>query len=823
MPAMNDPGDVVFGTGPGPGEPPGTAVAVLDAGGSVTGWTPEARRLLGYEAAQVVGRPAAVLLAQPEDGAREAPAAAERSRAGGTWSGPVEVRHRDGRVFPVDLRVCPLAGQGPGGGASWLVMADARRETVRARWNAAAAESLLVRSPIAVAVWDPQLRYIWVNETLAGENRIPGERWPGHRIDDVLPGIVDTPPFEAVMRQVLASGVPVLGYEYSRQTAGDSPHHKHTYSISFYRVDGAGGVPMAIVGMRADVTANRRARARLDLLSEASTRIGTTLDVLRTAQELADYAVPLLADFVTVDLSEAVPIGDEPLARLESEDGLTAVFRRGGIASIHHESESLWGRGEPVYVPPSSPFVEVLATGRSVLQPVLDVSPGNWLEVDPARAQVIRDTGMHSLMVTPIRARGETLGVAAFVRNDTPAPFEEDDLLLAEELVSRAALSLDNARRYAGERAAALALQRNLLPRYLGGGCTLEIVSRYLPADVAHGVGGDWYDVIPLSGARTALVVGDVVGHGINAAATMGRLRTAVRTLADMDLDPDEVLTHLDRTVVQLNDEDPEAASAAIVLGGTCLYAVYDPIHRCLDVARAGHPPPLVVDPAAGVTFPALPAGAPLGLGLPVFETSRIELPEGGTVVLYTDGMVETRDHDIDFGIARMAAAIRPLDGPLEDLASAVCATITASGTLSDDATLLMVRPRFLEADQVAAWDLAAEAAVVGEARAMAARQLEVWGLPHLVPTTELIVGELVTNAVLHGAAPVRLRLIRHAVLVCEVFDAGGGQPRPRSAGPDDEGGRGLMLVARSCRRFGTRRQSEGKTVWAELALPTEC
>ncbi|WP_327287331.1 SpoIIE family protein phosphatase [Streptomyces sp. NBC_01198] len=817
---MNDPGDVLFGVGTGPSGPAGTALAVIDAGGTVTGWTPGAERLLGYRAAQVVGRPAAVLLADPERNAPEALPAAERSRARGAWSGQVRVRHRDGRALRVDLRVCPLAGAEADGRTSWLAVADEQHQAARSRWNAAVMESLMVRSPIAVAVWDPQLRYIWVNEALAAENGIPAERWPGHRIDEVLPGIVDTPPFETVMREVLESGVPSIGYEYSRRTAGDSPHHKHTYSISFYRVEGTDGAPIAVVGARADITANRRARARLDLLSEASTHIGTTLDVLRTAQELADYAVPLLADFVTVDLSESVPIGDEPLARLESSSGLTPVFRRGGVASIHQTAESLWHRGEAVYVPPSSPFVEALATGRSVLQPVLDISPGNWLDMDRARAQVARDTGMHSLMVTPIRARGETLGVAAFVRNDTPAPFEEDDLLLAEELVTRAALSLDNARRYAGERAAALALQRNLLPQHLEGGCTLDVVSRYMPADVAHGVGGDWYDVIPLSGARTALVVGDVVGHGINAAATMGRLRTAVRTLADMDLEPDELLAHLDRTVVQLNEEDPEAATAGVGLGGTCVYAVYDPILRCLDVARAGHPPPLIIDPAAGVTFPDTPAGAPLGIGLPVFETSRIQLPEGSTVVLYTDGLVETRDHDIDFGIDRIAAALTPPDSSLEELSTAVSDTVPAGGTLSDDATLLMARPRFLAPDQVAGWDLAAEPAVVAAARSLAVGQMEAWGLGDLVEATGLIVGELVTNAVLHGAAPIHLRLIRHAVLVCEVSDAGAGQPRPRAAGPDDESGRGLALIARSSRRWGTRRMAEGKTVWAEQTLP---
>ncbi|MYS21462.1 SpoIIE family protein phosphatase, partial [Streptomyces sp. SID4948] len=622
------------------------------------------------------------------------------------------------------------------------------------------------------------------------------------------------------MRQVLDTGVPVLGYEFTRRTPGDSPHRKHTYSISFYRVDGADGVPLGVVGLRADVTANRRARARLDLLSEAGTRIGTTLDVMRTAQELAEYAVPLLADFVTVDLAESVPLGDEPLARLEEQDGRAAVFRRGGAASIHQGRESQWGRGEVIYVSPSSPFVDVVRTGRSVLEPVLDLSPGGWLNEDPKRARVARETGMHSLMITALRARGEVLGCAVFVRSRNQAPFEEDDLILAEELVARAALSLDNARRYARERTAALALQRNLLPHRLDAGSTLEVAWQYVPADLADGVGGDWYDVIPLSGARTALVVGDVVGHGINAAASMGRLRTAVRTLADLDLPPDELLACLDRTVMHLDEEDTGSSALPVAMGATCLYAVYDPITRRLTVARAGHPPPVITDPVAGASLPYVPAGAPLGLGLLLFESAEFELAEGCTIALYSDGLVETRDHDIDFGIERLAASLAPADASLEDLCASAFGTIPTSA-VADDATLLLARPRFLRDDEVAGWEIPADPAGAGRARSLVADRLAAWGLADLAATAGLIVGELVTNAVLHGAAPLHLRLIRHEVLVCEVSDTEAAQPRPRRAGPQDESGRGLLIVARSSLRWGTRRTPGGKTVWAELALPT--
>ncbi|MFF3950200.1 PP2C family protein-serine/threonine phosphatase [Streptomyces sp. NPDC001902] len=258
----------------------------------------------------------------------------------------------------------------------------------------------------------------------------------------------------------------------------------------------------------------RSARERLAILGEASTRIGTTLDVMRTGQELADLAVPLLADFATVDLAESVPLGDEPLARLGAQDGDIPAFRRAGLASVHQEvPESLFDRGEPVFVSPTSPFNSVLRSGKSHFEAVLDTSPGTWVSRQhPARKRKIHEHRMHSLPVVPVHAGGAVLGVAMFVRAGDSPPFEEDDLLLAEELVSWAALCLDNASQYSRERAAALTLQRHLLPHRVTGGSAVEVAWRYLPADSHHGVGGDWFDVIPLPGARTALVVGDESG-----------------------------------------------------------------------------------------------------------------------------------------------------------------------------------------------------------------------------------------------------------------------------------------------------------------------
>ncbi|WP_127356498.1 SpoIIE family protein phosphatase, partial [Actinacidiphila soli] len=595
---------------PGSSDLVGAPIAMIDSEGTVVGWTQAAQRLVGYSHAEVVSQPAAVILASAEDRAK-ASAFAEQCRARGGWSGLAALRHRDGRKLEVSLRVSPLSGQD--GSAHWLVSVTDLAAVSSSAVNGLRPSSLLTRAPIGITVRDLELRCTWLNDLAERRDDILPEVRLGRRLTEVVAGF-EAEALEAAMRQVLESGTPVVDLEYPAWNA----RRKHAFTVSYFRLEDAEGHALAVCGMCVNVTDRERARERLAILSEASTRIGTTLDVMRTGQELADLAVPLLADFVAVDLTESVPLGEEPLARLGPMGERIPVFRRAGLASIHPGApEALCARGEAVFVPSASPYNRVLSTGKPYLEPVLDTSPGTWLDQDPPRAQKIHEYGFHSMMVVPIHARDAVLGVAVFARTEDLMPFEEDDLLLAEELVSRAALSLDNANRYTRERTAALALQRNLLPQRLTGGCAVEVASRYLPADIHRGVGGDWFDVIPLSGARVALLVGDVVGHGINAAATMGRLRTAVHTLADMDLPPDELLAHLDDLAIRLTEEDADATGpATAVVGATCLYAVYDPVTRRCTMARAGHPPPAIIDPHGHVTFPDLPAGTPLGLGL---------------------------------------------------------------------------------------------------------------------------------------------------------------------------------------------------------------
>jgi serine phosphatase RsbU (regulator of sigma subunit)/anti-sigma regulatory factor (Ser/Thr protein kinase) len=429
-------------------------------------------------------------------------------------------------------------------------------------------------------------------------------------------------------------------------------------------------------------------------------------------------------------------------------------------------------------------------------------------------------------MAVPLRARGTTLGVAVFVRHQHAESFGEDDLLLAEEITARAAVSIDNAYRYTRERSTAETLQRSLLPQRLPRHAAVEVASRYLPTGALAGVGGDWFDVIPLSSARVALVVGDVVGHGIQAAATMGRLRTAVRTLADIDLPPDELLTHLDDLVVHLSadaDTDGEAQpdqddQTAGGFGATCLYAVYDPVSRVCTMARAGHPGPTVVGPDGTVDLLDVPAGPPLGLGGLPFETTEFTLPEGSVLALYTDGLIESRDQDIDEGIARLHRALAQPAARLEDICDTVVGALPPARR-TDDIALLVARTRALDAQHVATWDLPADPAVVSQARKLVSAQLSAWDLSEVSFVTELLVSELVTNAIRHADPPIQLRLILDRHLICEVSDASNTAPHLRRARTYDEGGRGLLLVAQLTRGWGTRQTGTGKTIWAEQTL----
>ncbi|MFJ7077247.1 SpoIIE family protein phosphatase [Streptomyces sp. NPDC098781] len=591
-------------------------------------------------------------------------------------------------------------------------------------------------------------------------------------------------------------------------------------AVSQRSTDRDGGPPGSVATLR-DTTELRTmtgqadvARERLRLLYDAGLEIGTTLDVTRTSQELADFAVPRFADYVSVDLADPVLRGEEP------KRGRTDM-RRVAFQGVR-EGSPLYPIGELIHFARGTPQAFGFGSGESVLESDMPTYSG-WQEQDPDNARRIIDFGLHTMLTVPLRARGVIMGMATFWRAERPEPFEAEDVSLAEELVARAAVSIDNARRYTREHTLSVTLQRSLLPQVLPEQSALDVAYRYLPAQAAQGgVGGDWFDVIPLPGARVALVVGDVVGHGLHAAATMGRLRTAVINFSTLDLPPDELLGHVDELVTRI-DQDEGDGEAAPITGATCLYAVYDPSSGECALSRAGHLEPAVVHPDGGVEFLSVAGGAPLGLGgsLP-FEATRLRLPEGSGLVLYTDGLVEDQGRDIDDGLARLRealAAAPPTHGRTpEQTCKAVLEDLLPERP-RDDVALVVARTRLLPPDRTQSWEVPDDPSAVARVRAAATRTLAEWGLAEEAFTTELILSELVTNALRHATGPIGVRLIRDRALICEVSDGSSTAPHLRSAATTDEGGRGLFLIAQFAERWGTRYSASGKVIWTEQPL----
>ncbi len=684
----------------------------------------------------------------------------------------------------------------------------------------------IAQASVNVALLDMEMRQLQLNASIC---RVLGLDEEAAGLGLRLTDLISNPEAESCLKaaqMVARTGEPTIWRGVNR-LPGEARIHVREVNLSPVK-DPAGRVRGVLV-MSFDVTEQHLARERLALVNEASTRIGATLDVTRTAEELAEVAVPGLADFATVDLLDSVFRGEEPTSDPFEFD---VPLRRMACGSVLDGSpEALIRPGQVAPYPQHSPNRH-LTSALLMNDGELQRTRGQWAQYDPVRADHTVRYGFHSVMVVPMRARGATLGVATFARHRRPEPFQDDDLVLAEEIVAHAAVCIDNARRYTREHATALTLQRSLLPQHLPGQAAVQVATRYLPAGARVAVGGDWFDVIRLSGSRVGLVVGDVAGHGIHAAATMGRLRTAVHTLADIDLEPGELLTRLDDVVTRLADEealpaDGEGGEGAD-LSATCLYAVYDPVSRRCSLARAGHPPPAVVSPGGAAEFLDLPAGPPLGLGGLPFEEAEVVLPEGSLLVLYTDGVLETRQRDIDTGLTAMRkvlndVSLRP-DGPQHAPLSLETICDTLVGALhperaEDDAALLIARTRALAPDRIASWDLPADPAVVADARAQAARQVAAWGLEEVTFTTELIVSELLTNAIRHAEPPIQLRMILDGALSCEVSDGSSTAPHLRRADRYDEGGRGLLLVSQLTERWGSRHTRTGKTIWAEQPL----
>ncbi|MDT0614048.1 ATP-binding SpoIIE family protein phosphatase [Streptomyces lancefieldiae] len=557
------------------------------------------------------------------------------------------------------------------------------------------------------------------------------------------------------------------------------------------------------------VTEAVRARRRLAWLNEAGMRIGTTLDLRRTAEELAGFTVPELADGCAVDLLESVLRFQEG-DRLGRRSG-TGIpeLRAMAVCEVPGLDLAPDPVGEVSVYTADRLVHRCLATRKPVLVTHMESSDFHAVAPTPEAADLMRRARVHSYLAVPLIARGVLLGLADFVRAGSRSPFTRADVALVMQLASRAAVYIDNARLYGREREHVVTLQRALLPRSSPSTPGLDVSSSYVPAGDPAAVGGDWFDVVALPSGRTALMVGDVMGRGLAAAATMGRLRTVARTLMALDIAPERLLSRLDLAARDL-EEDQVA---------TCLCAVYDPCGGSFRIASAGHPPPLLTGPDGTASFLDVPVGAPLGTGVIPYDPVDCPVPERGRLTLYTDGLIRSRATDLTTQMDRLRRAVAedlPGDGT-------VCQAVTdrVGGDRSDDAIVLVAAARPLApGDEVYVRTLLPDGKAAGQARAAVRERLAAWGLEDLVDTTELVVSELVGNALRYGNAPGELRLLRHERLSVEVSDSGPDLPQIQHAGVSDESGRGLQLINMLCRRWGSCRTPDGKVVWAEQDLP---
>ncbi|MFF2191651.1 SpoIIE family protein phosphatase [Streptomyces sp. NPDC058157] len=647
-----------------------------DADGIVVEWSLAAQELLGHRPEEILGRPGTAVLV-PEANHGLADDLTRRVQAGETVVGTLPVRHRDGHRVAMEMWIVPAAD--PRGRTGAMLIAVETSQVLSMRDSLAALQSLFTQSPIGLATLGPDLRFLRVNDALARMNGVPAADHLGRRLSEVVPGVNATA-LEATMRQVLERGTAVLDVRRTGRTPAD-PGHDHTWSCSYAPLLDGSGRTLGLIASLIDITEGQRAqleaeraRTRFALLAEAGTRIGTTLDLGRTAQEIVDLLVPQLADSADVQLLEAVLDPDETHAAPAAAHG---VMRR--LAATFPDPTAPTARlapGQTLQIPAGSVYERVIAEGVPMNLYASDVPA---LITDP-RAGALRAylATLGSARMVPLVARGKVLGAVAVTRLRSREPFDAQDCVLIDELVARAALNIDNARMYTTQRHAALTLQRSLTNSALPDVPGLQLTGRYLPAS-DHDVGGDWYDVIQLPRGRTGLVIGDVMGHGIHAAAVMGQLRTAVRTLARHDVPPARMLRSLDAAVRDLGEDEM----------ATCVYAVHDAATGCCVIARAGHPPPAVVAADGTVAFLQGPPGTPLGTGGQDFRTETVRLPPGSLLALYTDGLIEARDRDLDEGMDRLARALRRPARPLEELCDGILTRLLPTAPQDDVAVLL--------------------------------------------------------------------------------------------------------------------------------------
>jgi PAS domain S-box-containing protein len=690
--------------------------------------------------------------------------------------------------------------------------------------------------PLAMAIVGPDLRMRQANQAMRDLNGLTSEQMAGKALPELLPQV--EPRAWRLIRRVLATGEPARETEITGTTRAPGPGGR-VWSVSHYPVRDHGGKTVAVGLIIVDVSEQRRIEAerddverRLRLLSRASALVGASLDLAATLEGVAELLVPEFADIASLYLL------DEALDADARPD--TLMLRR---ATVAHGDDD-WSSSPEAS---TSPVGSLYAFSRktAMYRALTTRRPARFAYDDqtvrnlgvPEAADYFRRLGLRSGIAVPLLAGRSFHGGLFASFGDSGREYGEQDLQTAADVGSRVTSAIANARAYASQRQVSVALQRSLLPPAMPAVEDMEIVSRYEPSgagDVSvippgrpivgqpggHGgpgpaarteAGGDWFDVIPLSAGRFAFVIGDVMGRGVTAAAAMGQVSTAARAFAALDLPADDVMTHLD-SLVQTMSAGPDGALVS------CVYAIFEPASATITLANAGHLPPALRDADGQVRFLEDPGSALLGLGGQRFTQTNHQFPAGATLALYTDGLVESPVVDIDEGMQRLRRALsRP--GTAHSTADRLMGLIDHDGGYDDDVTLLLVQATAATHGDTVKAGLASDPRIVGQVRETVSAALRDWHLAECIDTAELLVSEVVTNAIRYARTPGDLVVRRAAgAIYIEVSDSDGRVPRILHPGDEEEHGRGMILVEALADRWGTRPTHTGKTVWCQLA-----
>jgi serine phosphatase RsbU (regulator of sigma subunit)/PAS domain-containing protein/anti-sigma regulatory factor (Ser/Thr protein kinase) len=781
-------------------------VMVVDGHGMVVQWSRQAEKLVGCTAGEAVGRSVADLAAQMAAGAR-----------GGARPGAADVLLPGaGRNAVGDLRVRPVLRRD--GAVEWAVLQAAPDRATIAEVQATAAQAWFAHAPAGLYVLDTELRIVSAGLATQFMGDLPEERVLGRHLTEVYT-LAAPSRIEATLREVLGSGVPAPPERVERMSLRDRPGSAYWAWFSAFRLEDARGGVLGVAAVLADAGEIERKRAHLPVISELRAKVGRTLDVVATCQDLVDAVVPRFADIAVLEVVDSIIRGDDPpLAPLGREVPLRRVaFRRnGGEPQIRAHQ-----LGEVRPLPFPGPFAQVLTD----LKPrVLDLRPDlPWLSADPARAEMIRASGARTLLVVPLALRGVVFGLVSLYRTDQPGFFDDIEVDLALEQAAETALSIDRARLYTREHTIAAAVQRGLLPALQCSQTGIETARTQVFGEAG---GGGWCDSFTVAGGRTALVVGEISGQGIQAAAAMAAMRTVVRSLARLDLEPDELMARLNDTAILLASEraalPPSDPSHRETLTASCVYAIYDPLAQTCTYARAQHPPPVIVSrDGAAVEVPDVPSGPLLGTpdGAP-FTAATVKLDTGSVLALYTQSILPAVGSGDGGDQGSLRRILADAGRPLQELCDDVVYSLRG-GPRSGDAVLVLARTRVFPHGQTGMWQFGLDPEAAGKARAEVRRKLAAWKVDEeAAEATELLVSELVTNAIRYGAPPMWLRIIKDFNISCEVHDGSSVAPRLRHPGTLDEFGRGLYIVGRLVQAWGTRYTADGKTIWTEQALP---